>query len=66
MKVNKQYEKQIIKSVDKIPFEMKKIKFILSISAHLKKIKNRKMFSLHSFLLIYSVIITFLYFTTNI
>ena len=62
MKNQEQYEKQIIKSLNKIPFEMKKIKFILFLAKYINKLKKEKTTLLKILLLIYTLIITILYF----
>ena len=62
MKNQNQYEKQIIKSLDKIPFEMKKIKFILFLAKYVNKLKKEKTILLKILLLTYTIIITLLYF----
>ena len=62
MKTQEQYEKQILKSLNKVPFEMKKIKFILFLAKHINKLKKSKSTIFKIFFFLYSVIITFLYF----
>ena len=62
MKTQEQYEKQIIKSLDKVSFEMKKIKFILFLAKHINKLKRSRSTILKIFILIYSIVVSFLYF----
>ena len=62
MKTKEQYEKQIIKSLNKVPFEMKKIKFILFLTKYINKLKKSKSTILKICFLLYSITITFLYF----
>lgn len=62
MKTQEQYEEQIIRSLSKVPFEMKKIKFILFLSKHINKLKRSKSTILKISFLLYSVIVSFLYF----
>ncbi len=62
MKTKEQYEEQIIKSLNKVPFEMKKIKFLLFLSKHINKLRRSKSTILKIFFLLYSVIVSFLYF----
>lgn len=62
MKTQEQYEEQIIKSLNKVPFEMKKIKFILFLNKYINKLKRSKSTILKISFLFYSVIISFLYF----
>jgi len=62
MKTKEQYEKQIIKSLDKVPFEMKKIKFILFLAKHINKLKRSRSTILKIFILLYSIVVSFLYF----
>jgi len=61
MKTEEQYEKQIMKSLDKVPFEMKKIKFALFFAKHINKLKGSKSTIFKMIILFYSIIITFLY-----
>jgi len=62
MKTQEQYEEQIIRSLNKVPFEMKKIKFILFLGKHINKLKKSKSTILKISFLLYSIIISFLYF----
>ncbi|OQY42654.1 MAG: hypothetical protein B6227_01460 [Fusobacteriia bacterium 4572_74] len=62
MKTQEQYEEQIFKSLNKVPFEMKKIKFILFLAKYINKLKRSKSTILKILFLLYSIIITFLYF----
>lgn len=62
MKTQEQYEEQIVKSLNKVPFEMKKIKFILFLAKHINKLKGNKSTILKISFLLYSIIISFLYF----
>lgn len=62
MKTQEQYEEQIIKSLNKVPFEMKKIKFILFLVKSINKLKGKKSTILKIFFLIYTIIVSFLYF----
>jgi len=62
MKTQEQYEKQIIKSLDKVSFEMKKIKFILFLAKHINKLKRSRSTILKIFILLYSIVVSFLYF----
>ncbi len=62
MKTQEQYEKQIIKSLNKVPFEMKKIKFILFLAKHINKLKRSKSTILKILILLYSVVVSLLYF----
>ena len=62
MKTQEQYEEQIIQSLNKVPFEMKKIKFILFLAKHINKLKRSKSTILKIFILLYSLMISFLYF----
>lgn len=63
MKTQEQYEQQIIRSLNKVSFEMKKIKFIIFLAKHINKLKQSKSTIFKIFFLIYSVIISFLYFS---
>ncbi len=63
MKTQEQYEEQIIKSLSGVPFEMKKIKFLLFLAKHINKLKRSKSTILKIFILLYSIVITFLYFS---
>lgn len=62
MKTQEQYEEQIIQSLNKVPFEMKKIKFILFLAKHINKLKRSKSTILKIFILFYCLMISFLYF----
>jgi len=62
MKTQEQYEKQIIKSLNKVPFEMKKIKFILFLAKHINKLKSSKSTILKILILLYSIVVSLLYF----
>jgi cell division protein FtsW (lipid II flippase) len=63
MKVEKQYEEQIIKSLNKVPFEMKKIKFILFLAKYFNRLKREKATLLKIAFFAYTIIISILYFT---
>ncbi|UUV17529.1 hypothetical protein NRK67_01480 [Fusobacteria bacterium ZRK30] len=62
MKTQEQYEEQIIKSLNKVPFEMKKIKFILFLAKHINKLKRSKSTILKILILLYSIVVSLLYF----
>lgn len=62
MKTQEQYEEQIIKSLNKVPFEMKKIKFILFLAKYINKLKGKKSTIFKISFLVYTIIISFLYF----
>ena len=65
MKNEKQYEEQILKSLNKVPFEMKKIKFILFLLKYVNKLKKEKATIIKLLFLTYTVIISILYFFEN-
>lgn len=62
MKTTKQYEDQITNSLDKVSFEMKKIKFILFLAKNFNKLKRKKTTLLKLVFLSYTIIISILYF----
>ncbi|MGB6128454.1 MAG: hypothetical protein WBG30_06860 [Psychrilyobacter sp.] len=62
MKTQEQYEKQIIKSLDKVSFEMKKIKFLIFLAKHINKLRRSKSTILKIFILLYSIVISYFYF----
>lgn len=64
MKTQEQYEEQIIRSLNKVPLEMKKIKFILFLAKHINKLKKSKTTILKISFLLYSIIISFFYFSS--
>ena len=63
MKTEKQYEEQIINSLKKVPFEMKKIKFIIFLAKYFNRLKREKTAILKVSFFVYTIIITYLYFT---
>jgi hypothetical protein len=65
MKNEKQYEEQILKSLNKVPFEMKKIKFILFLLKYVNKLKKEKATIIKLLFLTYTIIISILYFWRN-
>lgn len=60
-KTTKDYEDQILKSLDKVSFEMKKIKFILFIVSYFNKLKKNKSMIIQIAIIIYSILITILF-----
>jgi len=62
MKTQQQYEEQVIKSLDKVPFEMKKIKFIIFLAKYINKLKKSRSTMFKIFFILYSIVISFLYF----
>jgi cell division protein FtsW (lipid II flippase) len=62
MKDKKQYEEQILRSLDKVPFEMKKIRFIIFLAKYFNKLKKEKTTIFKILFLLYTITITILYF----
>jgi len=63
MKSQKQYEDQILNSLNKVPFEMKKIKFIIFLAKYFNRLKKEKTTLIKIIFLIYTITISILYFS---